>query len=114
MARAHRFAAVAVLISAVYLLLFFALLPVPFISSQVIQEILPVVSTAVIASRSKYSCQPVIQLPWWLLVAFGSYSLWSLGMGLFTFRDCPEAYEELMKVRFIHLPDIEAWILTSY
>ncbi|KAH6911081.1 dolichol-phosphate mannosyltransferase subunit 3-domain-containing protein [Coprinopsis sp. MPI-PUGE-AT-0042] len=34
--------------------------------------------------------------PWWLLVTFGSYSLWSLGWGLFTFRDCPEAYTELL------------------
>jgi hypothetical protein len=38
------------------------------------------------------------QIPWWLLVSFGSYSLWSLGWGLFTFRDCSEAYEELMTV----------------
>ena len=34
-------------------------------------------------------------------MSFGSYSLWSLGKGLFTFNDVPEAYEELMKVRDI-------------
>ncbi|EJC98648.1 uncharacterized protein FOMMEDRAFT_149041 [Fomitiporia mediterranea MF3/22] len=36
-------------------------------------------------------------LPWWLLVAFGAYSLSSLGWGLYTFNDVPEAYEELIK-----------------
>lgn len=39
------------------------------------------------------------KLPWWLLVSFGSYALWCLGWGLFTFRDCPEAYTELLGVR---------------
>jgi len=38
------------------------------------------------------------QLPWWLLISFGSYSLWSIGMGLLTLRECPEAYNELLKV----------------
>ena len=38
------------------------------------------------------------QLPWWLLITFGSYSLWSIGMGLLTLRECPEAYNELLKV----------------
>ncbi|KAJ3517409.1 hypothetical protein NLJ89_g529 [Agrocybe chaxingu] len=36
------------------------------------------------------------QLPWWLLVSFGSYSLWSIGTGLLTLRECPEAYNELV------------------
>ena len=31
-------------------------------------------------------------------MSFGSYSLYSLGKGLYTFNDVPEAYEELMKV----------------
>jgi hypothetical protein len=39
------------------------------------------------------------QLPWWLLVSFGSYCLWSLGFGLYTFRDCPEAHRELLEVK---------------
>lgn len=38
------------------------------------------------------------KIPWWLLVSFGSYSLWSLGWGLYTFRDCPEAYADLLSV----------------
>lgn len=32
-------------------------------------------------------------------MSFGSYTLWSLGWALFTFRDCPEAYQELLSVR---------------
>ena len=36
------------------------------------------------------------QLPWWLLVTFGAYSLSSLGLGLVRFHDCPEAYESLL------------------
>lgn len=39
-----------------------------------------------------------MQIPWWLLVSFGAYSLGSLGLGLLKFRDCPEAYEELLVV----------------
>jgi Dolichol-phosphate mannosyltransferase subunit 3 (DPM3) len=31
-------------------------------------------------------------------VTFGSYSLWCLGWGLMTFRDCPDAHMELMGV----------------
>ncbi|KAG2337018.1 DPM3-domain-containing protein, partial [Suillus weaverae] len=34
---------------------------------------------------------------WWLLVSFGSYSLWKLGWGVYTSRDCPEAYHELLQ-----------------
>jgi dolichyl-phosphate mannosyltransferase polypeptide 3 len=37
------------------------------------------------------------QLPWWLLVSFGSYSLSSLGLGLLRFHDTPEAYESLLR-----------------
>lgn len=36
-------------------------------------------------------------LPWYLLVAFGSYSLWCIGYNLFNFGDCPEASVELAK-----------------
>ncbi|KAI8608823.1 dolichol-phosphate mannosyltransferase subunit 3-domain-containing protein [Chytriomyces sp. MP71] len=37
-------------------------------------------------------------LPFWALVSFGSYSLWSIGYALVTFGDCPEAHLSLMKV----------------
>ncbi|KAI9348613.1 dolichol-phosphate mannosyltransferase subunit 3-domain-containing protein [Obelidium mucronatum] len=36
-------------------------------------------------------------LPLWLLVAFGSYSLFSIGYALVTFGDCPDAYLSLLK-----------------
>lgn len=36
------------------------------------------------------------QLPLWALVSFGAYLLASLGWGVFTFNDCPEAHKELM------------------
>ncbi|KAJ7581067.1 dolichol-phosphate mannosyltransferase subunit 3 [Mycena floridula] len=77
MARVHRFVALAVLLFTSYFLVFFQILHVPLLEASIVDAILPV-------------------LPWWLLVSFGSYSLWSLGWGVFTFRDCSEAYTELM------------------
>ena len=77
MARIHRVSLLAVFLSAVYLLASFQYLPVLFLEESVAKEILPT-------------------LPWWALVAFGAYSLSSIGWGLFTFRDCPDAYHELM------------------
>ncbi|KAK1224182.1 hypothetical protein PQX77_012922 [Marasmius sp. AFHP31] len=77
MARAHRVAGIATFLTILYTLVFLQTIQVPFVEEKVVNEILPVI-------------------PWWLLVSFGSYSLWSLGWGLFTFRDCPEAYNELL------------------
>ncbi|KAK0202935.1 dolichol-phosphate mannosyltransferase subunit 3 [Desarmillaria ectypa] len=77
MARAHRVAIFSLISVALYLLVMLQFFSVPFVDDAVVQEIIPMV-------------------PWWLLVSFGSYSLWSLGWGLWTFRDCPEAYTELM------------------
>ncbi|KAJ8074387.1 hypothetical protein PM082_015287 [Marasmius tenuissimus] len=77
MARAHRVAGIATFFTILYTLVFLQTIQVPFVEEKVVNEILPVI-------------------PWWLLVSFGSYSLWSLGWGLFTFRDCPEAYNELL------------------
>ncbi|KAE9384985.1 dolichol-phosphate mannosyltransferase subunit 3 [Gymnopus androsaceus JB14] len=77
MTRAQRIAVLSTVFISLYLLAFFEILQVPLVDGPVAQQILPV-------------------LPWWLLVSFGSYSLWSLGWGLFTFRDCPEAYQELL------------------
>ncbi|KAF9088911.1 hypothetical protein BGX29_003562 [Mortierella sp. GBA35] len=34
-------------------------------------------------------------LPWWALVSFGAYSLGNIGYHVLTFRDCPEAFDEL-------------------
>ncbi|KXN84980.1 Dolichol-phosphate mannosyltransferase subunit 3 [Leucoagaricus sp. SymC.cos] len=77
MARAHRVLSYASLALGLYLLLLFKILPFPLVDATVLDQLLLVI-------------------PWWLLVSFGSYSLWSLGWGLYTFRDCPEAYTELL------------------
>ncbi|OAX34036.1 dolichol-phosphate mannosyltransferase subunit 3 [Rhizopogon vinicolor AM-OR11-026] len=78
MARLHRVLLYSSIFVSLYLLVLFQVLPVPLIDAGTVQDILPV-------------------LPWWLLVSFGSYSLWTLGWGVFTFRDCPEAYQELLQ-----------------
>ncbi|KAI9004402.1 dolichol-phosphate mannosyltransferase subunit 3 [Hyaloraphidium curvatum] len=39
----------------------------------------------------------VAVLPLYAIVTFGAYSLASIGYSLYTFRDCPEAYDSLMK-----------------
>lgn len=47
----------------------------------------------------QYLSPPLLQvlstLPLWLVVAFGAYSLCSVGWALLTFRDCPAAFVEL-------------------
>ncbi|KAL8286482.1 hypothetical protein RQP46_004499 [Phenoliferia psychrophenolica] len=63
---------------AVYLALVLNLLPTPFLSQSIRDQIVP--------------C-----LPFNLLVALGSYCLWELGMGVLTFGECGDAYEELRK-----------------
>ncbi|KAG5723276.1 hypothetical protein E4T56_gene322 [Termitomyces sp. T112] len=78
MTRATRVGAFAAVLTTLYLLVFFQTITVPFFEDKVVKEIIPV-------------------FPWWLLVSFGSYALWSLGMGIFSFRDCPEAYTELLQ-----------------
>ncbi|XP_006453869.1 hypothetical protein AGABI2DRAFT_189216 [Agaricus bisporus var. bisporus H97] len=77
MARAHRVLLYASVAAILYFLAFFQLISVPLVDPNISELLLPV-------------------LPWWLLVSFGSYSLWSLGWGLYTFRDCPDAYTELL------------------
>jgi len=37
------------------------------------------------------------QIPFWALVSFGSYLLFKLGWGVFTFNDVPNAHAELME-----------------
>jgi len=77
MTRATRVALLSTTFSIAYLLVLFAFIPVPFIAKVQTEQIFPV-------------------LPWWLLVSFGSYALWSLGHGLYTFRECTDAYTELL------------------
>ncbi|KAK7033538.1 hypothetical protein VNI00_012762 [Paramarasmius palmivorus] len=78
MTRAQRVGLLASIFTTLYLLVFFNVVEVPFVEEKIVDEIIPVI-------------------PWWLLVSFGSYSLWSLGWGLFTFRDCPEEYHSLLQ-----------------
>ncbi|KZV67607.1 dolichol-phosphate mannosyltransferase subunit 3 [Peniophora sp. CONT] len=77
MTRGSRVAAWSSFLTALYLLAFFAYIPVPLVDEQTAGEILPVI-------------------PWWLLVSFGSYALYSMGHGLYTFRDADDAYTELL------------------
>jgi len=77
MTRATRLALWSAVSSIAYFLALFAYIPVPFFSEEHTEQVLPV-------------------LPWWLLVSFGSYTLWSLGHGLYTFRECTDAYTELL------------------
>ncbi|KJA28334.1 hypothetical protein HYPSUDRAFT_61965 [Hypholoma sublateritium FD-334 SS-4] len=77
MARVHRVTLTAAILAVAYFLTFFNFLSVPLLDGGIAEKILPV-------------------LPWWLLVSFGSYCLWSIGMGLVTLRECPEAYNELL------------------
>jgi len=77
MTRATQFTAYAALLSITYILLWLDVIPIPLVDASVKDQLVPV-------------------LPWWFIVAFGAYSLSSLGYGLFTFNDTPAAYEELM------------------
>ena len=97
MARAHRAALIATLTTVTYLLLFFNVFPVPLLNAKIAEQILPVVRNFSPCSRVETNLLS-LQIPWWLLVTFGSYCLWSIGMGLVTLKECPEAYNELLVV----------------
>jgi len=77
MTRAARVALSLAIFFIAYFLALFAFIPTPFFSEEHAEQILPV-------------------LPWWLLISFGSYTLWSLGHGLYTYRECTDAYTELL------------------
>jgi len=47
-------------------------------------------------------------LPWWVLVSFGAYSLGNIGYHVFRFRDCKDAYHELMAEIQIAKDDLRA------
>ncbi|RGB29715.1 dolichol-phosphate mannosyltransferase subunit 3 [Rhizophagus diaphanus] len=57
-----------------YFIFLFKIIPLPQIIEE---EILPV-------------------FPWWVLVSFGAYSLGNIGYHVYRFRDCEDAYHELM------------------
>jgi len=74
MTKAQQTISLGLLVSSLYLALYFHLIPLP----QLLQsEIIPV-------------------FPFWVLVSFGSYLLFKLGYGVFTFNDVPDAHKELM------------------
>ncbi|CEP17754.1 hypothetical protein [Parasitella parasitica] len=74
MTRATEAYTCAAIIVAVYLVVFLGFIPLP---ETVQDKIVPV-------------------LPWWALITFGCYCLSNIGNAMYTFRDCPEAYHELM------------------
>ncbi|VEU19818.1 DEKNAAC100832 [Brettanomyces naardenensis] len=61
-------------VSSIYLVLYVGAIPTPAV---IHDEILPV-------------------LPWWALVSYGCYALFSLGYGVFTLNDKEDKYEELL------------------
>ncbi|KAL1650248.1 hypothetical protein SLS58_001059 [Diplodia intermedia] len=74
MTRAQQTISLGLLLSSLYLALYLGLVP---LSPRVQEELIPV-------------------LPFWVLVSFGAYLLFKLGLGVFTFNDVPEAHKELM------------------
>lgn len=70
---------------------FLGLVPFP---AKVQDEIIPVVRVS--SPTTCATADARAQLPFWALVSFGSYLLFKLGWGVFTFNDVPAAYDELM------------------
>lgn len=75
MTKARETISLGLLATSLYLAFYFHLIPLP---SLIQAEIIPV-------------------LPFWALVSFGSYLLFKLGYGVFTFNDVPAAHKELME-----------------
>ncbi|KAI8878599.1 dolichol-phosphate mannosyltransferase subunit 3 [Backusella circina FSU 941] len=74
MTRATEAFTTAAIASVIYLVLYLGFVPLP---ETIQNKIVPV-------------------FPWWVLMTFGCYCLANLGNAVFTFRNCPEAYNELM------------------
>ncbi|KAF2837694.1 dolichol-phosphate mannosyltransferase subunit 3 [Patellaria atrata CBS 101060] len=74
MTRAQQHISLGLLLSSVYLSCSLGLIPLP---SKIQDEVIP-------------------YLPFWVIVSFGAYLLFKLGLGVFTFNDVPDAYKELM------------------
>ncbi|KAF2111638.1 dolichol phosphate mannosyltransferas-like protein subunit 3 [Lophiotrema nucula] len=74
MTRAQQTISIALLLTSLYLAVFTEVIPFP---EKIQKEIVPVI-------------------PFWALISFGSYLLFKLGWGVFTFNDVPEAHKELM------------------
>jgi dolichyl-phosphate mannosyltransferase polypeptide 3 len=79
-----------------YLSAFLGLVPLP---AKIQQDVIPVVGLPLQLSLP-LSCKRshiTLQLPFWALVSFGAYLLGKLGYGVYTFKDQPEAHEELLE-----------------
>ncbi|MCJ1450269.1 hypothetical protein MMC28_000598 [Mycoblastus sanguinarius] len=74
MTRAQQTISLGLLASSLYLACFLHIIP---FTKTIQEEVIPV-------------------FPFWALVSFGSYLLFKLGWGVFTFNDVPEAHKELM------------------
>ncbi|KAA8896873.1 dolichol-phosphate mannosyltransferase subunit 3 [Sphaerosporella brunnea] len=74
MTRATQHISLLFILSSVYLATFLGLIPLP---KKVQSEIIPV-------------------LPFWAIVSFGAYLLFSLGWGVLTFKDTEKAFDELV------------------
>lgn len=61
------------------------------------------------SSPSPSPPSPPEQLPLWSLVALGAYALGNIGWNLMHFNSCPEAAEELQKVRAMGRATRHAW-----
>ncbi|CAF9932502.1 hypothetical protein IMSHALPRED_008903 [Imshaugia aleurites] len=86
MTRAQQTISLALLASSLYLACFLHIIP---FTKTVQDEVIPVV-------RFIPSKILTFIFPLWALVSFGSYLLFKLGWGVFTFNDVPEAHKELM------------------
>ncbi|KZV89625.1 hypothetical protein EXIGLDRAFT_695432 [Exidia glandulosa HHB12029] len=93
MTRATTFFSAFGILSGIYFAFFNADLPEKF------QLIIPVFAPArdFYNSAQHRTVHRYVQLPWWTLVSFGSYALWTLGWAMLSIRECPEAYDELTK-----------------
>jgi dolichyl-phosphate mannosyltransferase polypeptide 3 len=91
----RRFVSILTTTLQLYLSAFLGLVPLP---AKVQQDVIPVVRLLQLyfplcPKRSHIT----LQLPFWALVSFGAYLLGKLGYGVYTFKDQPEAHEELLE-----------------
>jgi dolichyl-phosphate mannosyltransferase polypeptide 3 len=79
-----------------YLSAFLGFVPLP---AKVQQDVIPVVRLLLQLSlpQTPKRSHITLQLPFWALVSFGAYLLGKLGYGVYTFKDQPEAHEELLE-----------------
>jgi dolichyl-phosphate mannosyltransferase polypeptide 3 len=78
-----------------YLSAFLGLVPLP---AKVQQDVIPVVRLLQLSPpQTPKRSHITLQLPFWALVSFGAYLLGKLGYGVYTFKDQPEAHEELLE-----------------